>query len=92
MAYATTAGAYLLVGKTGGGGGSVWGYSSTDSIAQQSAVGFVTDGAKLGMKIGDVFFGTVISTAGAYIGHSNGRVITVTASSAATILFASSST
>jgi len=92
MAYSTTAPAYLLVPKVAGGGGSIWGYSSTDSIAQQAAAGFVSNGAALGMKIGDVFFGTSISTAGAYIAHSHGRVSAVTASSAATIVFASSST
>lgn len=92
MAYSTTAPAYLLVPKVAGGPGSIWGYSSTDSIAQQAAANFFANGAALGMKVGDVMLATVISTAGAYIGHSNGRVSAVNASSAATVTFVSSST
>jgi hypothetical protein len=91
MAYSSTNQPQLLGGRTAGGVG-MWGYVGTDSIASQAAVGFITDGHKLGMKIGDAFLATVVTTAGAYTAHSNGRVSAVTASSAATITFVSSST
>lgn len=92
MAYASTNPPFGLVPRVGGGPGNIWGYNSTHSIADVAASGFVANGSALGLKVGDAFLATVLSTAGAYTAHSNGRVSSVTASSAATIIFASSST
>jgi hypothetical protein len=98
MAYSSTTfgdnGAFLLVPKVAGGplGGSLWGYNSTHTIAAVAASGFFSDGARLGMKVGDVVHVTQLTTAYAYLAHAQARVSAVTASSAATVVFAATST
>jgi hypothetical protein len=98
MAYSSTTfgdnPAFLLVPKVAGGplGGSVWGYQSTHTIAAVAASSFFSDGARLGMKVGDVVHVTQISTAYAYTAHATGRVSAVTAGAGATVVFAATST
>lgn len=93
MAYSSTNPPQLVAGRLGGSNGmGIWMYKGTDSIANQAATGFVTNGHALDLRIGDAFLATVVTTAAAYVAHSNGRVSAVTASSAATITFVSSST
>lgn len=93
MAYSSTGNpAYLLVSRVGGARGAVWGYTSNDSIASVAASGYVANGAALGMKVGDIVHVTQLSTADAYTAHATGRVSSVTASSAATVVFAATST
>jgi hypothetical protein len=81
----------MIVPRPAGGYG-LWHYVSVDSIATVAASGYVTDGHARGMKVGDSFCAVNVSTAAAYEGHSYGVVSSVTASSAATITFATSST
>lgn len=91
MAYSTTNPPQMIVPRIAGGYG-LWHYVSVDSIGTQAAVGYITNGSALGMKIGDAFEGVNLSTAGVYEGHGRGCVSAVTASSAATVTFVSSST
>jgi hypothetical protein len=98
MAYnSTTFGdnpAFLTVPKLGGGplGGAVWGYTSTHTMAAVAASSFFSDGARLGMKPGDVINATQVTTAFAWTAHATGRVTVVTAGAGATVVFAATST
>ena len=92
MAYSSTNPPQMLSGRVGGTDGiATWGYKGTDSIAAQAAAGFVTNGLALGLQVADPYLATVLTTAGAYVGHSNGRVSAVS-STGATVVFVSSST
>ena len=74
------------------GGGSIWAYTSTHTIAAVAASGFFANGHALGMKVADTVNVTEVTTAGAYTAHGVGRVTSVTASSAATVVFSATST
>lgn len=52
MAYATTNPPALLQDRIGGGG-AVWSYKSTDTIATVLAANYFTNGEALGLKAGD---------------------------------------
>lgn len=100
MAYSSSANSlFCLVPRTGGAvqssgiGGAIYGYNSTDLAATVAAVGYFTDGQKWGVKPGDSLFATFFSTASpaVYVGHANGRFISVS-STGATVVFVSSST
>ncbi len=91
MAYSTTNPPHMIAARVAGGYG-MWHYVSVDAIGTVAAVGYITNGASLGLKIGDAFEAVNLSTAGAYEGHGRGCVSAVTASSAATVTFVSSST
>jgi hypothetical protein len=91
MAYSTTNPPHLIAGRIAGGYG-LWTYQSVDAMATVAASGYITNGSALGLKVGDGFHAVNLSTAGAYEGHGWGTVSSVTASSAATVTFVSSST
>lgn len=91
MAYSTTNPPGLVAPRVGAAGG-LWNYTSVDSMATVAASGYFTNGHALGMRVGDGFHAVNLSTAGAYEGHGWGTVSSVTASSAATVVFVSSST
>lgn len=91
MAYSSTNPPYLLVPRAAGGAGALWGYLSTaDSLATIAGSGYFTNGHALGMKVRDFVLaaGATSSTAIGPVGF----VTTVTASSAATVSFATTST
>lgn len=74
------------------GGGSIWAYTSTHTIAAVAASSFFSNGAMLGMKTADAVNVTEVTTAGAYTAHGVGRVTVVTAGAGATVVFAATST
>ena len=81
MAYATTnPPSQLIQGPTGGA--SLWYYTSADVDSDVDASGYFTNGAALGMKVGD--FMLVFDTAGV---GSFMVVTVVTAGAAATVAF-----
>lgn len=80
MAYATTNPPQLVAQPIAGG--SVWRYSSTDVHTDVDASGYFTNGAALGMKVGDVVF--VVETDNSYA-QTTHSVTAVTAGGAATI-------
>jgi hypothetical protein len=92
MAYSSTNGPALISQRFGGGGGGEWSYLSTHTAAAVAASGFFTNGAALGMKVGDGIRSVQLTTAGAYTAFANGIVTSVTASSAATVVFSATST
>ena len=82
MAYSTSNPPKLLVGSfTSGDGPSLWAYKSADVAADVDAAGYFTDGAALGMKVGDFILGYDTATPLVHIWV----VITVTAGGAATV-------
>lgn len=80
MAYATTNPPKLLV-KGVGTAPSLWSYSSTDAHTDVDAAGYFTDGANLGLRVGDVMIVVDTDSATATI-HS---VATVTGINVATL-------
>lgn len=91
MAYSSTNGPAMISQRFGGGGAS-WVYNSTHTIGAVAAAGFISNGSALGLKVGDGIRVIQSTTAGAYTAFANGVVSSVTASSAATIVFAATST
>jgi hypothetical protein len=91
MAYSSTNPPHMIAPRVAGGYG-LWVYVDEDSIATVAGSGYISNGHALGMKVGDGFHAVNISTASAYEGHGWGTVSAVTASSAATVVFVSSST
>lgn len=73
MAYATTNPPKLLV-KGVGTAPSLWTYSSTDAHTDVDAAGYFTNGADLGLRIGDVMIVVDTDSATATI-HSVATVI-----------------
>jgi hypothetical protein len=99
MAYATSNPPFLLVPRIGGAstntiGGSFWGYNSSDIMGTVAATSYFSNGAALGMKVGDRVSVVAVSTASppVYVGHGYGAVSAVTAGAGATIVLVSSST
>lgn len=86
MAYSTSNPPRLLVAGMGGSP-AMWHYSSTDVSTAVKATGYFSNGAALGMRVGDVLHSVALSTAGAYVSHSSGVVSSVPTSSAATVTF-----
>lgn len=82
MAYATSNPPKLLVPGMGGGQPSLWVYTSTDIHTDVDASGYFTDGADLGLKVGDVMF---VSKSDATIGTTIHYVSVVAAGGAATV-------
>jgi hypothetical protein len=66
MAYATTNPPALMVPRLGGGV-AFWHYNSADAATVVRVTGYISDGAALGMKVGDLVFQTDLA-AGA-VGH-----------------------
>lgn len=82
MAYATTNPPKLLAPGMGSGQPSLWTYSSEDVHTDVDASGYFTNGAALGMRVGDfVMVNKTTATVGATL-HS---VLTVVAGGAATV-------
>lgn len=82
MAYSVANPPKLLAGGLGGGQPSLWVYVSTDVHTDVDATDYFTNGAALGLKVGDfMLVGKSTSTIGATLHY----VQTVTAGGAATI-------
>lgn len=81
MAYSTSNPPQLMVPSIGAKPG-IWTYRSTNTTTESLATGFFSDGAALGMKVGD--FVLTVSTTG-FIPALQ-AVSSVTASSAATVV------
>jgi len=92
MAYSSTNPPKLIAQTYGDSPGNIWAYSSTHTAAAAAASGFISNGFALGMKVGDSFRNVELTTAGAYTAFADGIVSGVTASSAATVTFAATST
>ena len=93
MAYDSTGNPPVLVSQGFGGKPfRVFAYKSSDTGATVAASSYFSDGYARGMRIGDVLKNTVLSTAGAYAGHGDGRVTAVSSGAGATVAFVSSST
>ena len=54
MAYVVTNPPQLVMGTVGGTGSQVWSYISTDVSTDVDASGYITDGGKRGMRVGDM--------------------------------------
>lgn len=81
MAYVTTNPPKCLVPNLGSTP-SLWAYTSTDVHTDVDAADYFSDGAALGLKVGDIMF---VSKSSATIGTTVHYVTTVTAGGAATI-------
>lgn len=92
MAYSSTNGPAMVSQRFGGGIGASWVYSSTHTIAATAATSFFSNGAALGMKVGDGIRAVELTTAGAFTAFANGIVSSVTAGAGATVVFAATST
>lgn len=64
MAYSTSSPPSLLVGSFTAESGqqSIWTHYSADTGAQAQVTGFITNGAKLGMKVNDIVLHTNSAT------------------------------
>lgn len=80
MAYATTNPPKMIAKMIGGGG--VWEYRSTDVHTDVDAADYFSNGAALGMRVGDI---VMVSKTSATIGTTVHYVTAVTAGGAATI-------
>ena len=89
MAYSSTNPAHNLAPRLGGGPGNLWVYNSSDTIAAIVASGYFANGFALGMKVKDFIF--IACTTGT-TSFAVGTVITVNASSAATVTVTSTTT
>lgn len=76
MAYSTDNPPALISQMVGKNGGSKWMYDSTDAASAVRVDGYITDGAYLGMKVGDSV--EQIDTAGGSVNH-NYTVVAVNA-------------
>ena len=56
MAYSTSNPPALISQRVGTSGGAVWYYKSNDDFATVGASGYFSNGADLGMKVGDVVY------------------------------------
>ena len=81
MSYATTNPPVCVFPRMGTGP-ALWTYTHTDIHTDVDASGYFTNGAELGMRVGDVMF---VSKSDATIGTTVHYVQTVTAGGAATI-------
>lgn len=81
MAYATTNPPQRMTSSIGSGG-DAWYYASTDVHTDVDATDYFSDGAALGMRVGDIVF--VVKTT-ATVGATLHSVSAVTAGGAATI-------
>jgi hypothetical protein len=84
MAYSTSNPPKLMVGGMGGTA-QQWHYSSTDVSTATRASGYFSNGAALGMRVGDPVIVVSLGAASTYVSHSVAVVSSVTASSAASI-------
>lgn len=93
MAYSSTNPPCILTsGSFGGQSLRMWGYKSTDAVATVAGSSYFSNGASLGMRIGD-FVGIVqLSTAGAFTAYNIACVSSRTTGAGATINTVSSST
>lgn len=82
MAYATTNPPKLLAPGMGSGGPSLWTYVSTDVHTDVDAADYFSDGAALGLRVGDAM---LVGKSSATIGFTIHYVQTVTAGGAATV-------
>lgn len=81
MAYSTSTPPQLLIPSIGGGV-AVWAYKSTNTTTEILAAGFFSNGAALGLKLGDhILCSNSTSGLPTHMGVSS-----VTASSAATVV------
>lgn len=67
MAYSASNPPALVSQMTGRTGGSVWMYDSADAATVVRVDGYISDGADLGMKVGDIV--DQIDSAGATVAH-----------------------
>jgi hypothetical protein len=81
MSYATT-NPPVQVASAFGGGPALWIYNSTDVHTDVDATDYFTNGAALGMKVGDH---VLVGKTSATIGSTLHYVTTVTAGGAATV-------
>lgn len=91
MAYSST-NPPILIAQSFGSAPGAWVYKSTHTAAATAASGFIANGDALGLQVGDSFRNVEVTTAGAYTAHADGCVSSVTASSAATVVFAQATT
>jgi len=58
MAYDTANPPQLLMCPIGGGGPSIWSYTSADAAATVDTAGYITNAGALGMRVRDIIFVT----------------------------------
>jgi hypothetical protein len=84
MAYSTTNPPGLMAAPVGGGGGQIWRYRTTETVSAVTASSFFSNGAALGMLVGDAVHVVSVSTAGAFADTAFLSVSVVTAAAGAT--------
>jgi hypothetical protein len=92
VSYSSTLPPFNLAPRVGGGPGNLWGYNSSDSVATVAGSSYFSNGAALGLKVGDRMHVVQLSTAGAFTAHGFGVVSAVTAGAGASVTFAATST
>lgn len=66
----------------GGGGCSLWGYSSTNLTTDLTAANFFSDGFYLGMKAGDLIQGNQFTSLGSSVITFHGSIVSVSTAGA----------
>lgn len=92
MAYSTSNPPACISQPLAGAAGQAWTYLSTHTAAATAASSFISNGAALGMQVGDSFRCVELTTAGVYTAHADGCVSAVTTAAGATITFAQATT
>ena len=94
MAYSTTNPPHLMGSPVGGGsfGGQFWVHKTTETVSAVTASSFFSNGAALGMKVGDTVSVVSVSTAGAFADTALTSVTVVTAGAGATVATLTSTT
>lgn len=81
MSYSTSSPPILLVPSFNDQSPSIWTYASTDGATTVDAAGYITNGAALGMKAGDIVI--VTDTDASPVVTTTHRVVSVTAGGSA---------
>lgn len=92
MAYSTTNPPGMIAQPVGGGGGAIWRYRTTETVSAVTASSFFSNGAALGMLVGDAVHVVSVSTAGAFADTAWTSVTAVTAAAGATVATLTSTT
>jgi len=74
------------------GGPAVLTYMSSDLVGTAAASSYFSNGAALGLRVGDIMHVSVLGATGNFVGHNTCRVNVVTSGAGATITCATSST
>jgi lipid-binding SYLF domain-containing protein len=78
----------MLTQRIGGGGVALWAYKSSDAVTSVVGSSYFSNGAALGMKVGDVVM--VLNTSSSLSSLTNVSAVTAGAGATVTAVFTSS--